>query len=114
MTTKDAKDKLPNHATHFSRAAMDMTFRASCLASDLDRFTLYASHGDLPVNGHHFWYRMVQDKLLEACPDLFRLAAEHSGRRNEFDPRTPFQTMIDKIHRYCSGCADGVEGKNIR
>jgi hypothetical protein len=101
MTMKDAKDKIfalvPNHATHFSRAAMDMNFRASCLASDLDRFALYASHGDLPVNGHHFWYRMVQDKLLEACPDLFRVAAEHFGKRIEFDPRTPFQNMIDKF-----------------
>jgi hypothetical protein len=101
MTMKDAKDKIfslvPNHATHFSRAAMDMNFRASWLASDLDRFALYASHGDLPVNGHHFWYRMVQDKLLEACPDLFRLAAEHFGKRIDFDPRTSFQSMIDKF-----------------
>jgi hypothetical protein len=52
---------------------------------------------NLPVDGHHFWYRMIQDKLLEACPDLFRLAAEHFGKRIEFEPTMPFQTMIDKF-----------------
>jgi hypothetical protein len=101
MTMADAKEKVfalvPNHQTHFSRAAMDMTFTPENLASDLDRFALYASHGDLPVNGHHFWYRMIQEKLLEACPDLFRLAAEHFGKRIEFQPHMNFNTMIEQF-----------------
>ncbi|NJR41384.1 MAG: hypothetical protein HC767_00730 [Akkermansiaceae bacterium] len=101
MTMTDAKEKVfalvPNHQTHFSRAAMDMTFRPENLASDLDRFALYASHGDLPVNGHHFWYRMIQEKLLEACPDLFRLAAEHFGKRIEFEHDMSFNTMIERF-----------------
>jgi hypothetical protein len=95
----DAKEKVyalvPNHQTHFSRAAIDMKFRPENLASDLDRFALYASHGDLPVNGHHFWYRLIQEKLLEACPDLFRLAAEHFGKRFEFESNMNFDTMIE-------------------
>jgi hypothetical protein len=97
----DAKAKIfalvPNHQTHFSRAAMDMTFKPQRLASDLDKFALYASNGDLPVDGHHFWYRLVQDKLLVACPDLFRLASEHFGKRIEFDPHITFTAMIDKF-----------------
>jgi hypothetical protein len=101
MTMLDAKEKVfalvPNHQTHFSRAAMDMTFTPANLASDLDRFALYASHGDLPVNGHHFWYRLIQEKLLEACPDLFRLAAEHFGKRVEFKPDMNFNTMIEQF-----------------
>jgi hypothetical protein len=101
MTMADAKAKIfalvPNHQTHFSRAALDMTFKANRLASDLDRFALYASHGDLPVDGHHFWYRLIQDKLLDACPDLFRLAAEHFGKRIEFDPNMTFVDMVDKF-----------------
>jgi hypothetical protein len=98
MTLADVRTKIlalvPNHKTHFSRVAMDMTFRASRLASDLDKFALYAAHGDLPVDGHHFWYRMIQDKLLEAAPDLFRLAAEHFGKRVEFEPTMKFADMI--------------------
>jgi hypothetical protein len=65
---------------------MDMSFRASRLASDLDKFALYAAHTDLLVDGHHFWYRMKQDKLLEAAPDLFRPAAKHFGKRVECEP----------------------------
>jgi hypothetical protein len=30
---------------------------------------------------------LIQDKLLEAAPDLFRLAAEHFGKRVEFEAR---------------------------
>jgi hypothetical protein len=101
MTLADVKSKIlalvPNHQTHFSRVAMEMTFRASRLASDLDKFALYAAHGDLPVDGHHFWYRMIQDKLLDAAPDLFRLAAEHFGKRVEFEPTMKFADMIDKF-----------------
>jgi hypothetical protein len=67
------------------------------LASDLDKFALYAVHGDLPVDGHHFWYRMIQDKLLEAAPALFRLAAEHFGKQVEFEPTMKFAEMIDKF-----------------
>jgi hypothetical protein len=99
MSMNEAKEKIfalvPNHQTHFTRAAMDMKFKAHRLASDLDRFALYASHGDLPVDGYHFWYRMIQDKLLEACPDLFRLASEHFGKRIEFDPAMAFASMIE-------------------
>ena len=101
MTMTDAREKIyalvPNHQTHFSRAAMEMNFRVDNLASDLDRFALYATHGDLPVNGHHFWYRMIQDKLLDACPDLFRLAAEHFGKRIEFDSSMTFNCMIERF-----------------
>jgi hypothetical protein len=101
MTLADVRSKIlalvPNHKTHFSRLAIDMTFRVSRLASDLDKFALYAVHGDLPVDGHHFWYRMTQDKLLDAAPDLFRLAAEHFGKRVEFEPNMKFTDMIDKF-----------------
>jgi hypothetical protein len=101
MTMTEAKEKIfalvPNHQTHFSRAAMDMKFSAANLASDLDRFALYASHGDLPVDGHHFWYRMIQEKLLEACPDLFRLAAEHFGKRVEFEENMNFNAMLGRF-----------------
>jgi hypothetical protein len=101
MTLADVRSQIlalvPNHQTHFSRVAMDMTFRTSRLASDLDKFALYAAHGDLPVDGHHFWYRLIQDKLLEAAPDLFRLAAEHFCKRVEFEPTMKFADMIDKF-----------------
>jgi hypothetical protein len=101
MNMTEAKEKIfalvPNHQTHFSRAAMEMKFSAANLASDLDRFALYASHGDLPVDGHHFWYRMIQEKLLEACPDLFRLAAEHFGKRVEFEANMNFTTMLERF-----------------
>lgn len=101
ITLNEAREKIfaliPNHQTHFSRAALDMSFNPNRLASDLDKFALYASNGDLPVDGLHFWYRLVQDKLLSACPDVFRLASEHFGKRIEFEPNMTFATMIEKF-----------------
>jgi hypothetical protein len=99
MSTAHDKEKIvalvPNHQSYFSRAAMDMKFKTRRLASDVDRFALYASHGDLPVDVYHFWYRMIPNKLLEAWPDLLHLVSEQCGKRIEFDLDMEFAPMIE-------------------
>ena len=53
-------ESVPEHATHFSDAALQQQFKASTLADDMERFQLYVEAGELSCN-----LRLVHDKLVD-------------------------------------------------
>lgn len=109
---------VPSHKTHFTREALNMTFHSDKLASDIDRFTLYATNGDLPCDGYHFWYHVLIEKVIAASPDLFKQASELFNKTFTFTPTKTFKShvreLIDLVMLVQSHLKAQLSGKRAR
>ena len=91
---------VPEHATHFSNAALQQQFKASTLADDIERFQLYVEAGELSSNLRLVHDKLV-DKLLAAHPGILSMAATKYNVQLRYtgDFKAAMQTTRDIVHK---------------
>jgi hypothetical protein len=74
---------VPEHKTLFTEAALDMQFSTKSLCDDIARYALYMQHGEIDIITC-FVFQRLQNKLLQAKPDIFNVAAQQFNLHLEF------------------------------
>jgi hypothetical protein len=64
---------VPNHAAHFSRAALALKFSVKTLCDDIAQFSLTIRHGELVPNSQLI-FDQLQGKMLKAWPEIFSVS----------------------------------------
>jgi hypothetical protein len=77
---------VPDHKTLFTKQALNMTFNAKHLVNDIQKYGLYMQHGEMEVDNKQLAFEMLQEKMLDACPDIFSVAQSAFNLRFDFKP----------------------------
>ena len=91
---------VPEHGSLFTKKALDMQFSAKTTQDDVQRFSLYTTHGEMPVDGMRFVFEVLQTKMLDACPNMF--ATAQSAYNLRFEMRDTFEQTVADATRIVS------------
>jgi hypothetical protein len=97
-TMAQAKSKIaslvPDHRPSFTKQAIAMSFNCNVktLVNDIQQLGSYLTHGEMEVNDKRLAFEMLQDKMQEACPDVFTVAQTAFSLQFELKPQ--FRDLI--------------------
>ena len=74
-----------------------MTFKSDTLSSEIGRFTLYVTNGDLPCDAYHFRYHVWIENVIAVSIDLFTQASELFNKQFVFDSTKTFQSNVCEL-----------------
>ena len=89
-TYKAIANLVPDYEVLFTRTALEMKFQAKNLVDDINTFAMYLRHGSFALDGNHFIFCELQQKMIKACPKIFTLAADLHNLRLVWNPKNSF------------------------
>ena len=87
---------VPDHECLFSKAALDMVFKAESLAEDVESFALFMIHGELGTESK-FVFAELQKKVLRASPEIFSTAATQHNLHFAYREEQTFTQAVYKL-----------------
>lgn len=85
---------VPEYDVLFTRAALEMKFRARSLVDDIDTFAMYLRYGCLQLDGNQFVFSELQKKMIAAVPKIFTLAADLHNMRLVWNKEKGFSWRV--------------------